>query len=173
MEHARQSDRVVESEETWPLGLFDCLTFRTSRGGKLLLFPDFFPEALCCTCFVVGQIRTLEERERSIYCGMGMKGLQACGLSTIGGCCCFAESMRAKTLLDYKINDGSSSREKVPAWLVMLCCPCSLFQVLATRRELLYRSRGSTFDTETLNNMTQSPFMFENSEKRSGPGSSH
>jgi hypothetical protein len=79
--------------------------------------------------------------------------------------------MRAKTLLDYKISDVGSNREKVPTWFVMLCCPCSLFQVLATRRELLYRSRGSTFDTETLNNMTQSPFMFENSEKRSGPGS--
>ena len=155
----------TDPEESWPLGLFECLTFRSSRSGHLLLFPDFFPEAICCTCCVVGKIRTLEERERSIYCGMGLKGLRACGLSAVGGCCHFAQGMRTKTMVDYKIADSASSRAHLPSCCVILCYPCSLFQVLATRKELLYRSRGSTFDTETLNNMTQSPFMFENSEK--------
>lgn len=157
------SDRSIAPDESWPLGLFDCCSFRTSRAGNLLLYPDFFPEAVCCTCFVVGKIRTLEERERSIYCGMGMKGLRACALSAVGGCCChYAPKMRARTLRDYKIEDTTS----VSSCCLAMCYPCSLFQVLATRKELLYRSRGSTFDTETLNNMTQSPFMFENSEKR-------
>ena len=156
----REEDYPVD---TWPLGLFDCCSFRTSRAGKVLLCPDFIPEALCCTCFVVGKIRTLEERERSIYCGMGMKGIRACALSAIGGCCCYyAPKMRTKAMTDYKIADTTS----IPACCITICYPCSLFQVLATRRELLHRSRGSTFDTETLNNMTQSPFMFENSEKR-------
>lgn len=161
-------DADSNPEEAWPLGMFDCCTFRTSRAGKSLLCPDFFPEAICCTCFVVGKIRTLEERERSIYCGMGLKGLKSCGMSALGGCCFYSEAMRKKAMLDYKISDNS---RKVPSWCVYLCCSCALFQVLATRRELLHRSRGSTFDTETLNNMTQSPFMFENSEKRTGPRS--
>lgn len=161
-------DEDSAHEESWPVGLFDCCTFRTSRGHHLF-FPDFFPEVLCCTCFVIGKIRTLEERERSIYCGMGLKGCRACGLSAAGGCCYYAGQMRARAILDYKIADNDSGNGGLPACCVMLCCPCSLFQVLATRKELLHRSRGSTFDTETINNMTQSPFMFENSEKRSGP----
>lgn len=151
-----------EAEETWPLGLFGCCTFRTTRAGKSLLVPDFFPEALCCTCFVVGKIRTLEERERFIFCKMGMKGLRACGIAAIGGCCChYAPEMRARVVKDYRMEDTG-----VPEWIQNMCFCCSLFQVLATRRELLHRSRGSTFDTETISHMTQSPFMFENSEKR-------
>mmetsp|Transcript_18769 Transcript_18769/g.18090 ORF Transcript_18769/g.18090 Transcript_18769/m.18090 type:complete len:206 (+) Transcript_18769:143-760(+) len=159
------SDRIGDPIEPWPLGMFDCCTFRSSHTDRKLFYPDFFPYALCCTCFLVGKIRTHEKRERSIYCGMGITGINAC-LKSAPCCCCFyVEPMRAQVVLDYDLID----KERPSPLCNQICFPCSLFQVLYSRIDLQKRARASTIDTEARENMTLSPFCFENSEKRMPP----
>jgi hypothetical protein len=65
-------------------------------------------------------------------------------------------------VLDYDLVDS----DRPSSLCNQICCSCSLFQVLYSRIDLQKRSRASTIDTEARNNMTLSPFTFENSEKR-------
>jgi hypothetical protein len=96
---------------------------------------------------VIGKIKTMEEREKSICCEMGVKGIHLCMISApmnfllpAGGCCFFAsvgKRMRKSVMHDYKIAEDAQLDAmlcKVPATLAgkenekhILSKFCSLF----------------------------------------------
>jgi hypothetical protein len=111
-----------EGLSSWPLGFSDCLRFVTSDGDSACC--PYFMYTTFCPCISIGKIRTLELRERSICCGMGLKGLGLCLKSfplnmilPFGGCCYFislGKQMREQVLNDYKMTDDAE--------LSAVCC---------------------------------------------------
>jgi hypothetical protein len=145
----------------WPLEFCDCFSYKDPAGG-CHWFPDFIPKAVCGTCFLVGEGYSAFHDESEVCCNLGWGGLGCCIISVpiniagpLGGFCWFAGHsvyMRQEAVKKYNIDDSKTEAKccccTLPSWVIGVCYPCSMFQVIMTVRE--FGNRGNNNLTEKL-----------------------
>ena len=105
------------AKNKWALGFCDCCSYRDEE-DKCWFFPTFFPQALCGTCCIEGEIYSIINDESRCCCRMGSGGLCRCIiqvpigiLGPFGGIplaiCCGAKT-RHEVITKYEMSDGSS-----------------------------------------------------------------
>lgn len=138
----------MTDKNRWSLGLFDCLSYQDSTtSGCCCLYPCipvFFPQAVCGSCFIEGEIHTIMYQEKTLCCRMGGGGwcrcltwlpISLCG--PFGGVLlafCFGPILRNSVVSRYDISDSDVGT------CGGFCYPCSLFQILFTLRD--YERQG-------------------------------
>jgi hypothetical protein len=129
----------------WSLGLFDCCSYKDPESKWCQVFPTFFPQAMCGSCCIDGEIYTIMHQDRVCCLRMSWCGWRTCALQApfavfgpfggvIMGLCCGIFTRR-EVVERYNIKTNGMA-ECVP----YLCFPCSTFQILMTLRD--YQSRG-------------------------------
>ncbi len=109
------------------------MKYNRNPQGQAQWCPFFCPMAMCGTCFVIGRLYSLLEKEEPLCCDMGPIGCATCILSNaclgppgfmLLGCC-----IRQRVIHTYNVRQSDSE------FIYALCFPCSYFQMLMSVRE--------------------------------------
>ena len=144
---------IGQQQRKWPLGRFDCCSYKDSLTGSCMWCPFFFPMALFGAPCIVGRIQSRLMHEAPLCCDMGCSGWTCCCVSVpvsvagpLGGFCYFsslASVYRSDIEGQYNIEKPFSSTSEAGCFSkIFSCCynawthPCVFFQLYMTLREI-------------------------------------